>query len=122
RGGGPLFQPDPGSGFGHAELSEFAGQCRRNGEPVSTEGVLSDLVTEYELDRLIRRAPKGGTVVRLTDADGYTADLYTLSVTPGTTQERQQAGAEAGAPGAGNRWEIWTGQAWEPLDQAGAGA
>lgn len=44
RGGGTTYQPDPDSRFGYDELNTFAAACRRDDEPVSTEGVLNDLV------------------------------------------------------------------------------
>lgn len=45
RGGGPLFSPYPDTGFGFTALNAFAAACRHHGEPVSTERLLSDLVT-----------------------------------------------------------------------------
>jgi hypothetical protein len=118
RGGGAQFHPDPGTGFGYNELNAFAAECRRDGQPISTEGVLNDLVTEYDLTRRIRRATATrGTVLRLVGADGYAIELATVAVMPTTEHHRQLVAAKLGQPAEGH-WEMWNGQAWQLLSPA----
>ena len=118
RGGGAQFHPDPGAGFGYDELNTFAAACRRDHRAVSTESVLGDLVTEYDLTRRVKRATaKRGTVLRLVGADGYAIELATVRVMPRTDYQRQRVADELGPPSEGH-WEMWNGQAWQPLNPA----
>lgn len=116
RGGGSSYLPDPGSAFGYDELNTFAAACRRDKEPVSTEGVLNDLVTEYDLRRRVKRATAaGGTMLRLVTDDGYITETATVRNPPSNAAKRQIVVAELKNHGDG-RWELWTGHIWEPLN------
>jgi len=115
RGGGPLFSPWPDTGFGFTELNAFAAACRHHGEPVSTERLLGDLVTEYDLARQLRRATAhGGTLLRLIHSDWGVSSVAALRAVPGTPAARRAVAAELSHADDGSRWDIWKGQAWEP--------
>ncbi len=123
-GGSTLFRPDPKAGFGYRELNEYAAACRKNGEPVSTETVLNDLVEEYDVARLVKRyAAKGGTVARLMSADGYRLADARIPRMPATPAQRQRIAeylaGELSEPGA--VWQLWTGQHCEPLPHRSPG-
>ncbi|GAA2627985.1 hypothetical protein GCM10010411_76530 [Actinomadura fulvescens] len=112
NGGETYYHPDPGSPFGYDQLNAYAAQCRRDGQAISTEGVLNDLTEEHETAELITdAATRGRTLARSIDPEGFTRDRLEVrrAATPEQTITRYLTPVPETTPGA--RWYLWDWQA-----------
>jgi hypothetical protein len=110
------------SQFGWRRMRAYVEACRHRGQPVPEERVLYSLVTEYDLNRRLRRAWKtGGTLARLLDRADYILGVHHVWPTPRTSAALTEVGrqlAEAHPHERGVVWQIWAGDAWSHLTGA----
>ncbi len=131
NGGGPMFEPRHGAGFGHAEFAAFATRCRTSWGGNDVESVLGDLVDEYDTGRIVARNAKAGKLsLRLMSpitegsADLYCADLatYPSPRVPRTDAERAALGQSCQrhtATGPGQTWQVWDADTAQWIDLPG---
>jgi hypothetical protein len=127
NGGPTSYWPAAGSTFDPRRLAEFVAASRgADGQPISEEELLEDLITEYENVQHVTAATRAGrSPVRLRAplgvGDGlgevyYIAERRTTAkiTTPGQRDAlADQLRRVAVVDGAW--WQLWTGQAWEDL-------
>jgi hypothetical protein len=125
--GGPTTYVPSSNVFGHRQLADFVAASRTpDGQPITQELLLDELITEFENAAHVTGAIRAGrSPVRLMAPLGagdeladtyYTAHRTTAAqvTTPGqrgalAAQLRRRAVVE------GAWWQLWTGQRWEDL-------
>lgn len=132
HGGVTVLHPDDRREFNEQHLEEYAGLCRTaEGEPVSAEWLLEELVTEAEWDRKVKRATARGVLqLRLMDASSeglapWTVASWSCSMPRDDRQWASLAGQITAIPDAaptdGQWWQGWTGRAWRDVTSRPAG-
>jgi hypothetical protein len=126
-GGLTGYHPAAGSPFGHRRLADFVVASRTaDGQPISEESLLEELVTEYENSRHVAAATRvGRSPVRLmaplVDGD-HLADVYytahrttAAKVTTPVQRDALVAALRQRAVVDGGWWQLWTGEQWDNL-------
>jgi hypothetical protein len=126
-GGLTSYHPAAGSPFGHRQLAVFvAASATADGQPISEEDLLEELVTEYENATHVAKAVRAGrSPLRLRaplgEGDGlddvyYTAERATTAkVTTPAQRDALVAQLRTTAVIDGAWWQPWTGHTWEDL-------
>ncbi len=126
-GGLTGYHPTADSPFGHRHLADFAAASRTaDGQPITEESLLEELVTEYENSRHVATATRAGrSPVRLMAPLGegdYLADVYytahrttAAKVTTPAQRDALVAALQRRAVADGGWWQLWTGEQWDNL-------
>jgi hypothetical protein len=126
-GGLTSYHPATGSPFGHRQLAAFvAASATADGQPISEEDLLEELVTEYENATHVATAVRAGrSPLRLRaplgEGDGlddvyYTAERATTAkLTTPAQRDALVAQLRTTAVVDGAWWQLWTGHTWEDL-------
>ena len=129
-GGPTTYHPAAGSPFGPRQLTAFVAASRTaEGQPISEEELLEDLITEYEHAKEVTKATRlGRTPLRLRSPlgdDEHLADVYytarhATAAKVTTTAHRAALVAELKRTPieAGQWWQLWNGEEWEDLTPA----
>ena|SRR5579872_3947699 len=120
HGGATCFIPHDTGVYSIRDFERFAASCTRDDAPISAEHVMELLVEEYD-STVMTRDVRGhaGTYARQV-ADGWTVDYAEVPQWPRTPQERARLARLLNEqypppPDLTVTWEVWTGQAWQPL-------
>ncbi|GAA4262791.1 hypothetical protein [Dactylosporangium darangshiense] len=126
-GGATIFWPAARSAVDRRELAEFVAASRNaDGQPLTEEALLEELITEYEHAAHVAAAARtADSPVRLRAPLGVNGGLDRVSYTAArrtaakVTTPAQRAALTAQlqrlAVPDGAWWQLWTGQAWEDL-------
>ena len=127
-GGMTFFHADDYKVFGERDLEEYAGRCRTaEGERVTVEDLLEQLVSEADWDRRIKRAATRGRMeMRLMDASDPILPPWSV-IQWGCTVPRNDKQWVALAhqivelpearPQDGQWWQGWDGKAWRDVTE-----
>ena len=128
-GGLTSYHPATGSPFGYRHLAAFVAASRTaDGQPISEEDLLEELVTEYENATHVAKAVRAGrSPLRLRaplgDSDGlddvyYTAERATTAkVTTPAQRDTLVAQLHTTPVIDGAWWQLWAGHAWQDLTE-----
>jgi hypothetical protein len=125
-GGATSYHPAAGSPFGLRQLAAFVAASRTaDGQPLSEEQLLEDWITEHEHAKEVAKATRlGRSPLRLRaplDQQHFPDVIYTArhATAPKVTTAAQRTALIAELRrtpiGAGQWWQLWTGQRWEEL-------
>jgi hypothetical protein len=92
---------------------------RHHGDPVSTDRLLTALISEADLDRRIAACEPGSTLARLIDGEGHTIATRPVPVAPRDWEAVQAFAATLPAGPTGTRWQVWASRGWLGLTPVG---
>jgi len=125
--GGPTSYFPDSNVFGHRQLADFVAASRTaDGQPISKEQLLDELITEFENAEHVAAATRAGrSPVRLMAplgaGDGLADTYYTAhrdtaaEVTTPAQRDALTAELRRRAVVEDAWWQLWTGQRWENL-------